>query len=338
MIPVYVETEPLPPSPEPEPSGPGFVLPSLQVPSAGPSPVELTGAGAKLNAFTVEGPSKEVIFGTYDRYGDYWWWTDVAGWFTSTPFQSSVESVGSSDTGTWPERFQRTPREYTITGICFAGDVARALAARDRLLRDWGDPDTVFSLVVNEPAEPKWASVRLAGQISAPWKDSIGAGKGFTFEIPLIAKDALRYGRTEITATTAPASGPAERTLTMPLFMPVIFTVGAGEAGGTAVLHNPGNENTPPTTTIRGGALPRGWRISNDGDSGRRLWVDVALRATDVLVIDHRTGDVTLNGYGIGVPVYGQWWTLRPGDNRIRLTSPKASSATATVSAYPAYR
>jgi hypothetical protein len=200
------------------------------------------------------------------------------------------------------------------------------------------DPVIAEIAAAHDATPAQVALAWLAGQINAPWKDSIAAGRGFTFEIPLIAKDALRYGRTEITATTAPASGPAERNLTMPLYMPVIFTAGAGEAGGTAVLHNPGNENTPPKTTITGGVLPRGWRISNDGDSGRRLWVDLALRPSDVLVIDHRSGDVTLNGYGLGVPVYGQWWTVRPGDNRIRLTSPAASTATATVSAYPAYR
>jgi hypothetical protein len=305
------------------------------------SPTLPTNIIAKPNDFTVYGPSLDLIIGTFDDYGVYWWWKDIEGWFNSSPFTPVVEPRGNSDYGTWARRFARLPKTYTIKGFCYAADKTAAWAARERLMTYWGDPNLVYDLVVDEPTVAKRATVRLNGPVDAPWPESIGRAKGFTFEIPLIAKDALKYSLSPISDQTGTQS-PSVYGLTFPITFPLTFSSSGTEELMYATVFNEGNEKSPPTTTLEG-AIDAGWRIQNlddldDNGQGKILWVNRALSATDRLELDHRDSVARLNGSPVDVDVYGDWFSLVKGQNRIRLSSPTATDAVLTVSGYSAWR
>ena len=296
---------------------------------------------ARKNDFTVYGPSPDLILGAVDSYGVYWWWKDVGGWFDSAPFTAVVESLGNSNYGTWAQRFPRTPKAYTISGFCYAGDKTAAWAARERLMTYWGDQDLIYDLVVNEPTVPKKAQVRLGAPISAPWSDSIGRARGFSFEIPVVAKDPLKYSLGAITQSTGTQS-PAVYGLTFPITFPAVFSSSGSDELLYATVHNEGNAASPPTLILEG-AIASGWRIQNlddlDEDGvGKTLWVNKALGAHDKLELDGRTSSAKINGYPVDVNVYGDWFSLIPGDNRIRLSSPSATDAILTISGNSAWR
>lgn len=291
---------------------------------------------ARRNDFTVYGPSPALILGAPDDYGVYWWWRDVIGWFNSSSFSAVVEPQGNSNYGTWAERFPRTPKAYTIPGFCYAGDKTAAWAARERLMTYWGDQDRVFDLIVNEPTVAKKAQVRLVGPIEAPWSDSIGRARGFNFEIPLIAKDPLKYSLSPISDSSGTQS-PSVYGVTVPWTLPLVFSSSGSEELLYAQVFNEGNEKSAPVT-ILSGAIAAGWRIQNLDDEGKTIWVNRALSAGDVLELDHKQTTAKLNGFPIDVSVYGDWFSLVPGLNRIQLSSPTATDAVMTVTGYSAWR
>jgi hypothetical protein len=309
------------------------------IPTIAPVFAEAPPVNVRENDFLIHGPSPELPIGRTDEYGDVWLWHDIEGWFDSPPFSSPVQQLGNSDYASWAERFPREARELKITGTCFANGKYRAHLARERLFTYWGDPNRVFNLVVDEPTVSKMMEVRLNGPILAPWRDSVGRARGFKFEIPLVAKDPLKYSVDMISDQTSPVTGGQNAGLTMPITMPVVFaqTV-APTSGGVARLVNLGNEASAPISRITGGDLDAGWKIVNEDDGGKTLWVDQALKATDELILNHKTGDATLNGSSVDVRLYGTWFNLVPGQNRIKLITQTNTNAILTVSGRHAWR
>lgn len=296
---------------------------------------------ARENDFKIYGMSPELPIGGKDGYGVYWWWQDIKGWFDSTNFTPTVVPVGNSDYGTWNTRFPRAPKTYTIEGTCYAGDKYSAFQARERLMRYWGDPNTVFRMIVDEPTGAKWAEVRLNSTLSAPWTGSYSQTRGYTFEIPLIAKDSLRYSVDSLYGSTA-----SQPELTYGLHFPITFPLtfdGLNTTQYYAEVTNVGNENAPCLLTLQG-AIADGWRITNldDKDSsnptGKTLWVNHALGGSDTMALDSKTGQATINGVSADLDTYGSWFSLVPGLNRIQLHSSVPTSAVLTVSGYSAWR
>lgn len=300
-----------------------------------------------VNAYPVHGPVDGPVIGDSgpDSDGAMWWWQNLDGWFGTTAIDAAFASVGNSDYATAAPRFPRKPREITITGVCLAPSLDDAMYARDRLAGTWGDPNTEFTLQVDEPV-PKWATVRMSGQLLAPWPDSYGHGAGFGFSIPLTAADGLKYGLPQrIAGTDAQTPGIYAWTFTgSPTGLrfsgsPTGLRYSGSNIGGAGrlTLFNGGYAPSPPVSTIRG-PLPSGWTMLLES-TGEWLTVGSALGAGTVLDIDHRAQRMTVAGQDVSIQASGTFFSIPPGEQTVRfLADTYNASATLTMSCYDAYR
>lgn len=108
--------------------------------------------------------------------------------------------------------------------------------------------------------------------------------------------------------------------------MAMTIPVGGGFAPG-ATVNNSGSTRAAPMMTVTGPFETI--TIGNQDDENRQFKFNTPLVAGQTLVIDVARRDVTVAGadvYG-GIPADSQWWSLRPGDNRLTFNRTGAGAA-----------
>lgn len=275
----------------------------------------------KPNLYAVRKDTSSIVLGRPDDVGCMWWWHDVDGWFGTQALDVAVTEIGRTSRARAAPRFPRKPRQMTITGTCAAPNPDMALAARDRLFAEWGDPDEEWNLIVEEPT-PKALRVRLGGEITAPWAKPV---KTFAFQVPLVAADGAKHSLSSTSVTEAPLvpggygaawdwewTGPGDLGITWE----------SDEMANAGVLEcfNAGSLEAPITVTFKG-PLTKGWRLDNL-TTGRRMSFDTTLRQGQTMTVDTGEGLAYVNNHPVAARLRGDWLYLRPGMNRLLFTDP----------------
>lgn len=124
----------------------------------------------------------------------------------------------------------------------------------------------------------------------------------------------------------SPASG-----MSWPASWP--WTWGASTGGGFS-LANPGNYPAYPVFVLQG---PLSYPIITNSNTGQSMQLGVTLGASDVMVIDHQAGVVTLNGSANrnGLVLVGSsFFQIQPGNTAIDFSSGDATQVAGTLTGY----
>lgn len=121
-----------------------------------------------------------------DSSGSFWYITAMEGW-DSPALRQSFGQPTSRHGGVLLESLMDT-RALTLTGVCKATSESAFWTAYNGLLGRTNNLVVPVDLIVYETV-PKKCGVIRGGQVRI---DIIG-GSAFTFEIPLIAPDPLKY-------------------------------------------------------------------------------------------------------------------------------------------------
>lgn len=215
--------------------------------------------------------------GTPDAIGSQWYLTGLEGW--DAPAQRLSTGEATSKHGGILLESMYGPRAITVRGLCKADTEAHYWDSYNYLLGLISNPSTQVAFSVFELPTTKRVSVIRGGQP----KIDLGAGiSTFTFEVPLLALDPLKYGTTlhTVTAGTITNAGTAES-----------FPVATLTAGGNLSLTNSTYGRTVSTvTSLASGAV---------ADFGRRT-----------------VYEGSVNRYQYVNPA-SVWWGLLPGANTV---------------------
>jgi hypothetical protein len=260
-----------------------------------------------------------------DAVGVRWVLSDIEGWLSTPPTEPIVTPLGVADRAVAAARFPMSAREITVHGTVLTPAFDTAEIARHRLYTAFSGYTADIPLTVTE-AVPKKVVARTAGPV-----ETVPIGPShFTFAVPLILPDPLKYGTVQRGDTTD-AQAPGSLAVTFPWTFPLRFT-SSGDGTGRMVLVNAGSAPTFPVSRITG-PLPQGWRISNE-TSEETLTFATALGAGQTLLIDHAARTATVGGYSIAALASGSWWPLLPGRNNLRFLTPVYDGAASWSVAY----
>lgn len=262
------------------------------------------------------------------------WGLDVMeGWkSTGEPTLLSTELGNMNDGVALNDVFPIRQRFITVGGYVYAATEAQAEELADILVRDAFPRNSTVKLTRFE-ATPRYAMVRRSGAFDTDWS---AVQTGFRWQTTLVAADPLLYG-TETLSASAGVSGQSDTGLTFPVVFPVIFPSVAGEANDAASVVNRGTAYSPSVRATLLGPLPQGsWRLRND-TTDQEITYDLGLAASDELVIDMARQTATLNGFPLSTPPEGEFLTLAPGSNDIRLYSEFDPDAGVTINAESAW-
>lgn len=255
------------------------------------------------------------------------------GWDDTAPVDVQVSSRGNRDGDVPSGHFPLRSRHLTLAGWMLCTTRTAALQAFTLMCREAFPSNADLTLSRVEPDATKQLTVRRAGAIERPTSTNM-TGPEFRFVVPLQAFDPLKYAMTPDISATTGVSGASVGGVVVPVLVPAMFA-GASGQGNMITVSNVGSYDTRPLTTITG-PLPAGWRWGND-TTGAQLLLDVDLGTADSLELDHRTESVRLNGYTVAPTLTGDWWTLVPGVNVLRLFGDYSAAATVTVTGRSAW-
>lgn len=280
--------------------------------------------------------SGDVVFNAIPENpsGALSWGIDVMeGWkSTGEPDVLSTELGPNRDGVALNDYFPVRQRFITIGGWAYAATEAQAEALADVLVRDAFPRNTSVKLTRFE-ANPRYATVRRSSQLETDWS---AVQTGFRWSVTVVAKDPLLYGADAIDVS-AGVAGQSVGGLTFTVDFPVVFTGSAGLGSDSANVVNRGTANSPSIRATLTGPLPRGsWKITND-TTGQELSYDIGVGSGETLYIDMQNQIATLNGFAISVPPDGDFLTLVPGNNVLRLYAEYDAAAGMSINAESAW-
>lgn len=210
--------------------------------------------------------------------------------------------------------FPAFPRLIYATGYVMATSRAEADTLVDILWRDAFPRNADLVLTRYEPV-PKFLHCRVSGS-----REIFPVGpQMFRWIAPLTAFDPLKYGVTVVTSGLVGVAGLATSGFPAPLTAPLTPTAIDGGGNTNVVnLFNAGTAATKPIATLYGPLAKGGWRLSND-TTDQFIRFDVELGISDVLVIDFAAEEALLNGFPVTATVTGDFWSVQPGVNVIKL-------------------
>lgn len=241
---------------------------------------------------------------------------------------------------------------YTLQGSVESATPAESATVRSLLLQGLpADHEVSVEALGGSWDIDKQVFVRRYDDVTVEW-----AGQFLNFTVPLVAPDPYKYALTPLTAnagafvpadwfrvydvTTAP--GNAFRT-----YAPdgdVYYRTYLEDESATSALPkvadlaaNPYSvESRRMTITVTGPLNAGEWFVSDDV-TGERLWAEVTLRRGQSIVFDCRTRTATIDGVLVNHLVFGDYLTLSPGANSLRLIVGAASEGYMNVEALEAY-
>lgn len=245
-----------------------------------------------------------------DDYGVDWVVTGETGWSSGAPVRRD-STPREYDDGDWDQPQYLSGRLVTLEGVAAAPDQTAQNTAKDRLLAVCTGRD-LTALTVTEKHLARTAQVRLA----ADTKITDVGPLGFRWSLALYAPDPRRYATAETVGSVALVTDATIGGRTYPRHYPLTYT-GTG-ATGTYLAVNAGTYQTLPVLTIYGA-------ITNPSvehvPSGRTLTVNLALGATDYVVLDRSTKTVVLNGSADrtgSLPFDAAWFELDRGTTQLK--------------------
>lgn len=254
------------------------------------------------------------------------------GWKdTGDPEESSVELGSYRDGVSSASFFPVRSKFVTVGGYVYATSEANAETLADTLVRDAFPRNQEFLLTRYE-AVPKFMKVRRSSAVEFDWS---AVRTGFRWSTTLMAQDPFKYALTPQVSSTG-VSGGVVSGHTFPVTFPMTFGTGSSAIIGAGII-NSGTAYSSNFSVLIDGPLRKGaWRLAND-TTGQSLGFNVAVSATDQLVIDFQSQIAMLNGFALSDDYTGNFWQLAPGSNTIRLYAEFDPSASATITAYSAW-
>lgn len=244
------------------------------------------------------------------------WILDVCdGWKNSPELTAGSTDYGALRDGiSEADFFPMRSRFITVGGAIKGVNEAAAEALHDVLTRDVFPRNAKMRLTRFE-AIPKYVDFRRVAGPNTDWSME----DGFRWDATIRCADPFKYGVSTSSDTAGPA-GSSQSGVEFPVTFPFMFTgIASGSEDTTATVVNDGTAHSRRLVVTLTGPLPQGgWRIRND-TTNEELWVDVGLTSTDSLTIDFAEQVVYLNTFPFLGRRYGDWWSLRPGPNDIRL-------------------
>jgi hypothetical protein len=255
------------------------------------------------------------------------------GWSETFPLDVISVPRGIGDGNYTAARFPARARNITVGGYITAPSRAVLDTNWDAIVLRAFPQDETLRIARYEPV-PKYVTGKLAGPLAIT--QYLGREGALRWEGIVLCSDPYKYDATSTLSGTTGIAGLSTGGRTYPRTYPLKYvTVGSG-SGNSISLTNIGTAKTYPVITITG-PLNNGWRIENS-TTGDTLSFDVSLSTGDVLVIDNLGKFATVNGSPINGLLSGDWWSLAPGPNVVKLFGDYNATATFTVVANSRWR
>jgi phage-related protein len=258
---------------------------------------------------------------------------ELSGWDDTVDLNVISVPKGFGDGAYTAPRFPAKSRMLTVSGYLVAPNRATLDLNMDRLALYAFPQDTDIVLTRFQPV-PKYVTARLAGPISIAQYQ--GAEGGLRFEAILLCSDPFRYDALNTLSGTSGVAGLSTGGRTYKRVYPLVYGTTALGSGNQVLLYNVGTAVTYPTFTIHG-PLPSGWRLENS-TTGAEEAFDIDLSTGDTLVIDNANKQAYLNGSLVNGLLNGEWWSLAPLGNVIKLFGDYNATASFTVTAVSRWR
>jgi tail protein len=259
------------------------------------------------------------------------WGIDVMDGWENTPdpevltteFSNSRDGSVSADF--WPIR----ARFITIGGYVKCTTRAEALKMQTLIVSSF--PRNKDFFIIREETPAKTVTARRASGFEFDWP----MPDGFRWQTTVRCDDPLKYS-VDVVDVTGGAVGLQTGGFTFPLQFPLTFPGSSENSGGIGVF-NAGSVASPRWAAVISGPLTRGgWRLRNETNDGE-ISFDTAVLQTDILIIDFWNRAAYLNDYPISANITGDWFSLEPGNNTIRLFAEYSSAISVLVHAYSAW-
>jgi hypothetical protein len=232
---------------------------------------------------------------------------------------------GSADADYWPIR----AKFVTLAGWVYCPSRAYAKSAKDQLVALF--PRNREFIITREDYPAKMIQCRRSSGFEFDWP----VPDGFRWQTTVRADDPFLYSVNPSTYSGGPVAVSAGG-FTFPLQFPLQFAGTVANSGGIYALNN-GTSPTRKFSASITGPLTRGaWRLRNDTNGGE-IAFDTGVLSTDVLTIDFSSRRAYLNGYSIDSKVIGDFWTLDPVVNAVRLYAEYAPTINVTLTVYSAW-
>lgn len=258
-----------------------------------------------------------TINGSTDSNGCDWILTKESGWFGS-PAIKTARTDKPAARGLFRGNEFRGGRVMTIEGTLAAPNVNALRAAQRAIAGICPDPHAQYPLtVIDENGYGLYANVALDGEILTTPISALSVD----FSLQLVAPDPRKFSSTPTTLTTLLASGGSGGVM-YPVTYPVSY--GVPGAPGAVTLTNNGTAEADPLCVLTG-PLTNPSLIR--GDTGDTVTYNGTLTATDTVVIDFGSGNVTLNGVNRRPLVTALNWFSIPAQTSIDLLFRSANVA-----------
>ena len=264
--------------------------------------------GMKLDADVSIG---SLVLNTIDENGVVWVCTDIEGWWNHPEPEVRDMPRGWGD-GSYDVRGRYQAREITLNGVFLPQDPSQVAAARSKLIQNT-DLVYVGDWLKTDESPTKASYVRLSGRPNITTVNSRGRTE---FSIGLRAPDPLKYewyagdelGYRSVTVT----------------------------AGSSGTVTNTGNAYAPVILSVDGPIV--GPATITNTTTNEALTIVAAVSSGDILQVDTRDHEVSLNGDAVGkrnlVDVLAEWTLLAPGDNVFSFVDDGNPSSSSVLTIY----
>lgn len=262
------------------------------------------------------------------------WGVDVMdGWKdTSSPDVISTDLGNLNDGVELGDWFPARARFIVLGGWVYCASEAEAEQVHTQIVRD-GFPRNAEVDLVRYESTARYARVRRADKFETDWS---AVQNGFRWQTTVIARDPLLYSRDAI-EESAGVAGQSSGGFTFPLTFPFVFGGASASVADTVSVFNRGSATSPSLiATLTGPLLQGGWRLRND-TTDQEIAFNTAVGVGEELVIDMRNQLATLNGFALTAGYEGEFLSLAPGSNDIRLYADFDPSAGVTILAESAW-
>lgn len=265
------------------------------------------------------------------------WAVDVlSGWHETPEMDAEFAPKGIVDGEVPPETFPIRGRTILIGGYVTAASRLRLEELWDIIVRD-ALPRGVPLRLERHEAVPKYTTAYLFGPREPAWYGNAYAGPyGFRWGATLRCPDPYKYGLTP-QILSAGVAGFSSGGRTYPRTYPLEYmTDNAGE-GEKVIMLNSGTGNSKHLVVDLTGPLIKGaWRLVNETTDGL-IKFDVTLAGGDHLIVDFYNETAMLNGSEVSASITGDFWSLVPGPNVLKIYADYDPLAGFTATAHPAW-
>lgn len=236
----------------------------------------------------------------------------LVGWKNTPTADPKFAPIGIVDGEIPGDFFPLKGREITIGGYVEAMTRADAETIEDIILRDAFPRNKDIVLTRFEPIA-KFVTGRRYGEVEIEYNEP----HSFRWAVRIKCGDPLKYAATS-TSVSAGVAGTSSGGRVYPRTYPLQYTVVLSGGSDSATIYNAGRSDTKPVIDIHG-PLPVGWHLENLTTGGSIKFITSIPTATDHLVIDFANGTAELNGGPVTATVYGDFFSIVPGANTIKL-------------------